>query len=479
MSYWQKALREWLEKGLNLNDKGILFNVSLFHAKSEYEYKTYIDTHEMALTKEIKNFIPVLIEDIDVERVQVPTIDIKEGNVLTTVNIPVFEKNIDSEKVFNDVFPILENFAKNNNAQTYPLGKELFDVSNAVIDVNYDGEQDIKHFGATLRVKDTGAFQNIYVSNFGNPNFFIAKENLELKFYFSRTSGSDVVVNFDYTDEELEILISYRTDKRIDVWVNGELKNAIIPEETQATFKTTNTLGDRITGFDGYITSLYAQSTDLENYFDYKDGALDLFGVFDNPMVYVENFKTLENLVEDVEHDLDLVSGVVTSKGQYGYATFGFNSPHPITGLFKIGKQDYQQFDFTFDVIVTDVYMGNMVEFYLDDVRVYPFNRNIAKSSESMSEQMINSNFSSGIITENGLNTELTLFYDDTTKDLYEKIVKRDINLNNTLTLKVVFPTFEEEYKVINTDGGTAPNFGEPINFTISLMPSDDILEEV
>lgn len=467
--FFQEVLRSLLQQELNKNTQDVLFDVSLYYKKHDSYYTKLIQqTNE--LRKKVTPFSLVHIERIDVARVNLPEHNILDLQVQAAINLPT-EKNLPfASQEFNTVYGVLDKFMTEYNAQTLPFGDVEYDMLNGGFTIDY--ELDInRNIGFQLKFKDDEDYL-LFESgkNLAQKTFIMNKVGNTLQIQYLNNLNNYTTLTFDITiDEPNEVLIN-NVGTSDSIIVNGV--------EQSITSIGVGGLLDEFYKFNGTITDFYVQQTTFTNLQDYRDGLLTLEGLFDNPILIIDNFVTLDN---NIDNGIILTKvGTIRSIGSMGYATFSFDTISPLSGVFEMFGRDYQEYDFTFNVIISqDTFMGNQVEYYLDNVRIYPFNKNYSIASESAGEQMINADRSTSVNNATGLMHVFTLYYKRDKKiiELVEQL-KDDVSSNKVYDLKVIFPTFEIEHKVKIVDFGISPLEGEPLNYTVKLDKADSVLFE-
>ena len=121
---------------------------------------------------------------------------------------------------------------------------------------------------------------------------------------------------------------------------------------------------------------------------------------------------------------------------------------------------------------------GNNFEYYIDDTRVYPLDRNHTFSLEMQGRQGINQNLSKFVGSESSLDWEQTYIYQPNRllTSLVKKITTGDVDQNTIYTIKIQYPFWNKEYNVIIEGGGINTDINSITTFTLKFKLADDIL---
>jgi hypothetical protein len=121
---------------------------------------------------------------------------------------------------------------------------------------------------------------------------------------------------------------------------------------------------------------------------------------------------------------------------------------------------------------------GNNFEYYLENNRVYPVDRNHTFGLDTKGKQGMNNNVMSFIGSESSLDWTQSFFYQPTPKltSLVKKITTGDVEQNKTYTIKVQYPFWNKEYNVVIEGGGINTDINSITTFSLQFKLADDIL---
>lgn len=172
----------------------------------------------------------------------------------------------------------------------------------------------------------------------------------------------------------------------------------------------------------------------------------------------------------------------IIETGSLGHISFGFSLPNPTTNQFTFGNGlNYQQYELVMTAFVSDnVYVGQEVEYYLDDVEIFPFYRDEGFTSDLDPAQIITQQSTRFITSQSVISKEFTVYYTQNKKlkDILEKISSENMNPNEVFRLKIKYPLFTKEYDVIISQAGLNITNNMPIAISIKLDLADNILTQ-
>ena len=453
MLNFQEKIRELLQLELNRNTQGLNFEVSLYNMKTNslLENEEQIDN---TYATEQKRFIPVLIEDINGDYVDLRDINAVEAIINLSIMIPT-----DSQD-FNNIV----------------IGETYQKVALAMDELRDRLQATPLALGSTKYVVDEDWFLGFNVSLY-DPNFFETyvtfTDRSEGIVFTATTEGEDVYElsknetslvlkkndNIEYTytyetDKELRIIWSL-DDTRFKLWI--DTFSYISPK---ASISDPSLLFDEVTFGGCFMTIKEVNSGDLTN------GRLS----------YNVKVSNLVELTNDVNDDLfvDVLSAKHASeKGSLGRIVFGFSIPNPTTNQFTFGNGlNYQQFELSLDAFITDqVFLGNEVKYYLDDVEIFPFFRDESFASETDASQVVGQQITKFTATQTVLGREYSIYLKEEKKlfDLAKKIVSETPEPNQLYKFRVTYPLFEKEYDVIISQGALGISNNSPISVSFKV----------
>jgi len=267
--------------------------------------------------------------------------------------------------------------------------------------------------------------------------------------------NDDIEYTYTYeTDKELRIIWSL-DDTRFKLWI--DTFSYISPK---ASISDPSLLFDEVTFGGCFMTIKEVNSGDLTN------GRLS----------YNVKVSNLVELTNDVNDDLfvDVLSAKHASeKGSLGRIVFGFSIPNPTTNQFTFGNGlNYQQFELSLDAFITDqVFLGNEVKYYLDDVEIFPFFRDESFASETDASQVVGQQITKFTATQTVLGREYSIYLKEEKKlfDLAKKIVSETPEPNQLYKFRVTYPLFEKEYDVIISQGALGISNNSPISVSFKV----------
>lgn len=455
MKNYQFLLTELLEQLILESEENIRNNPS---DRFSYEFSLYdVKTHS-DLVKEVpventyllkrKRLIPVIVSDIIGDFANLRETKILEGSMVFQMLIPTDKNDINNtmiEETFQGVSETIYDMINNNLGKALPLGTKQYWVGE---------DYEITFYANEPVLVEELSMKFTYID--GDGDILVGDEMNS--FGFSISDGILILKPFDtvlgvLTDgEEYELRIEKNVNNA-KIFLNGEE----IHEEIDA-YSTISDVNDyKFSNFIGKLNYI-TLNADIYDILDYE-GALG-----EDWDVTLENVETL------------------TTVGSCGIATLDFTLPNPIGNQFTMGEGlNYQTFLMDIAFSVSDnVFMGNQVRHFIDDVEVYPFTRNHGLGSEADSDHKVNESTSKGVITSNSMLKQFTLHYKPEKKiiDLIKHITDPDIYQNKVFKLKEIYPFFKREYNILIQDGGAEPLWNSPLTYSIEVILADDVLLE-
>jgi hypothetical protein len=471
IKFLHENIRSWLQEKFNEGLEESYFDFTLYHDQEIHtKYVKYKEIYNGLIKKKVP-FIPIHIENMEVTRSNIRKTKIFDVVVQSTINIPI-EDTRQGHKTFNQTYKDLEDKLSELNVEVFPFGDIKYDMLTASIEFDYNLTASRNSMGLVIEL-DKDYEGNIYSLSPLGDGIDIKALNGNLDFTFHSNTSTNGELSVPIQDGKMEIVINKTSTTDVDVYVNQVLYEVSIPSGSTISFSSSK---DTLYSFNGFINELYTQEGTVDNLQDYLDGNTTIETLFETPSISIQNFTTLDNSGND-NTTITLLSGRVVETGEDGFISPTFNSIAPLTGLFEIEGTNHQQFDLTFNVVVSDIYNGSHVNYYIDDVQIYPITKQHTLANTTTSEQKMEAKVSKGVNSTTAINNEFTLFYDRKPKviELLHNI-KEDSNRQNLYILKIEYPTFTEELEVIISNIGLSPVEVDPLNYSIELALADDIL---
>lgn len=445
----QNSIRNLLQTELNKNSQGLNFEVSLYNVKTNSLLENKEEIENTYATKQ-KRFIPVLIDNISGQYADLQNLTAAEANINASFMIPTDSQDFNNmavDETFNKVSIALDELRERTLAKNLPLGESRYILPSSF---KLKFLNNTETYSANFIEIITSFKGDVGTVITDGSDFTISKTSNSLIFF----APNNVFQFFIEEDKEYEIYV-YALE-------NNELQIAISDGEnltTQLAQNITYNPDDLIFG------GCYMETKRI------TIGGLTSGLTSEN--IKIEDFKTLTPIVGTPNLiDTTLAENVI-QKGTLGTATLGYSIPNPTTNQFTFGNGlNYQQFELDMDVFITDsVFVGNDVEYYLDDIRIYPLFRDEPFVSETDASQVVSDQITRHTAVQSVLSREYSIYFKQDLKliDLAKKITSETPNPNEVFTLRVVYPLFEREYKVILTQGAMGIANNEPISISVKF----------
>jgi hypothetical protein len=454
----QKAIRDVLQQEFDKNTEGLIFDVSLYSVKSNSFLEKELPVGDTYAVQQ-KRFIPVLIEEINGTYANLQNLTAAEAIVNATFLVPTDETDFNNmliDETFVKVSTSLDKMRERLISRTLPLG----------------GKQIIKANDYELKVL--------------NDTNMLATDYIEFSFKLLDDNGGMIVTDNDtFEFKVVNGNIVFEKDDLTATWTND---NSSIQKDVIYTvniFQSDNTLVANVLGGG---TSLNANIVNANSTYDdlvFGGSLMSLFRIVvgSNSATFsldLRDFETYIPVIGSV-NDLD-TSGTAAqyTTGELGTVVFGFNIPNPTTNVFTMGNGlNYQQFELTLDAFITDkVFLGNDVKYYLDNIEIFPFFRDESFVSETDPSQVVGQQITKHTAVQSVLGKEYSIYLTNNSKliDIAKKITSETPNPNEVYTLRVKYPLFEREYKVIITQGALGIGNNQPVSLSIKLDLASNIL---
>jgi len=445
----QNSIRQRLQTELNKNTQGLDFEVSLYNVKTNNLLENTEQIENTYATRQ-KRFIPVLIENISGDYADLQNLTAATANINTSFMIPTDSQDFNNmaiEETFQKVSTALDELRERTLAQNLPLGDSRYILPSS--------------FRLTI-LNDTNTFMANYIkftASFkdqpgtiitDNGNFSVQKVGNNIVF-----SAPNPLYTYSIEeDKEYDFYIYFLDNNEFSISIND---SGNITNET--------------------FTNITYEPNDLVfggTYMEVQDLIVGgLSGGVTTENVKIDNFKSLiPNVGSESDIDTTLSLNVI-EKGTLGTVVFGFSIPNPTTNQFTFGNGlNYQQFELDMDVFITDsVFVGNDVEYYIDDVRIYPIFRDEPFVSETDASQVVGDQITRHTAVQSVLSREFSLYFKQDIKliELAKKMTSETPNPNEVFDLKIKYPLFERTHKVILTQAAIGVSNNEPISLSMKF----------
>ncbi len=456
MLHLQKHIAKLLQDEFNKNTLDLDFEVSLYSVKTDSKLQKIINVPNTYST-ERKRFIPVIIEDIDGEYKEVQTFNSVEPFINLSLLIPTDENDINNqiiEETYEKVGLALDEMRVRLLGNPIPLGEKCF-ILPEEYQLQLGQTINIGAFGLSIDLEFTDKSSGRLLRMFDQAEE-LTKNSTEVLF------NNEVL--FEYTPNKrykLELKIINEQDD-LQWFVDGQEVGSII---------TNRFLGPFNIQFGGVLTKIYS------------------FLLLDNASEVVLTLKDFESIPNPIEvNGQNITTSVQNEKfvlqwGSLGIITLNFTIPNPTSQQITFGDGlNYQEFELALSSTIDDqVFTSNLIKYFLNGVRVYPFFREHSYLGEVDSAQTINEKMTKHIVSQSTIATEFTLFLkpEKIILDLAKKITSNEPEANEIYNLEVIFPLFGREYEILVTQGGLAVDGNEAISVSFKLDLADDILKTV
>lgn len=465
----QTSLYDFISTRLNANPYGITFRSDLF-------FSNKVNYWERGEDGSRDRFVPVIISDVLGQYLNVPNANSfsATAGIQFDVFIGVKDESDVDEAEYQDVeyeatMNAIEWFKASLLAQYFPLGTNYlyFGGEDSSADIAWTTTRKLECFYIDFTPYNTDAEQIIDYGVASNGN--IDKTATKIRFEYTASN----YLELDYTvNENIKIVIYHDGTSWNMVDSNGNSDSFT----TANTLTTTEALEMGQNGLEGILKQVACDYTSISS-FDFDDIEEELSEWFIN----FDTF-TSKNLVSNSGDD---PSGSLTPENcilwsEEGNAIFGFGTLNPISDQRVVdGTAYYQAFELEMPVFISnDVLFGNNFEYYLDGEQVFPVDRSHTLATDIGGAQYLNNNSNQFIVSESAREHSMSFYYIPSKKlnSLLKHTVTDDIEQNDTYTLLVQYPFFQETYEVIIENGGTQPNINTISTFTVTFKKADTIL---
>lgn len=444
-------IRQFIDEQIN-KYSDIYYGVSLYqeHLDKDYIKKEQSDTsYDIAEWR----YIPIMIESIEGEHVEIPNVEQAEFTVVSTFMIPTNDRYIDNvieQANTRNVLDDVDTMRNDLQGSKLPLGRvgyRLYDDSNILL--SYPGnDNSIVRF--ELRFKHTGDPTILFDSN-------------------------QLTVSHDNDAVNVEVKGETKTEPLVEGGFN-EIVVRVEETETKIVINDTTYTTSNDTSIDISEGKIKGNQNLL-----YDIIIQDDLGTENNYLI-LDNFDTLENKAQTTDKVvLSPSTGYgTTPMGDEGNLTLSMSMLNPITNQFSYQNDEffYQLFDMTFEITINkDVFTANDYKYYLDGIEIHPMTANASYSTVNPAHQQGNAKTSKTVIEENSMGRTFGIYGKN--NPLYSKLSKnmfsKDKEQNQSFDLEIHYPTYKESYEVVVTQGGNDLTYNSPDIFTFSIMIKNTI----
>lgn len=440
-------IRQFIDEQIN-KYSDIYYGVSLYQEHLDKDYiKKEQNTKDYDITE--WRYIPIMIESIEGEHVEIPNVEQAEFTVVSTFMIPTNDRYIDNvieqantKNVLNDV-DTMRNDLQGTKLPLGRVGYRLYDNSSISL-IPTTGNENIVEF--ELRFKHTGEDTTLFNS-----------DGLTVSH-----TGDTISVSFNSKTVNADLNVNGFNE--IKIYLGDTSGAAIINDATPFTYADTTPIDIS----NGVITSNQNLIYDVV----IKDDTLE-----ENNYLILDNFDTLQNEAETTTK-IDIVPSAdygAVPMGDEGNLTLSMSMLNPITNQFSYQNDEffYQLFDMTFEITISkSIFTANDYKYYLDGVQIYPMSANASYSTVNPAHQKGNEKTSKTTIEENSMGRTFSLYGNNNA--VYPKVAKnmfsKEKEQNDSFNLDVYYPTFKESYEVVITEGGNDLTYNSPDILTFSTM---------
>ena len=480
MLFYQKALANFIASELNENTKGIVFDAVLYNniGNDDNEVETPItDSYATEITREV----PTIISGINGEYIPVPSIDATNNSVELQFNLlvdnleglPVEDVGVPAD--YNNTLLAIDEFRANVLANYFPLGTSNLLFGGEDSELELDGgvsAYSLPTIYMELNFKNIDV-ETIFITN-GTKVKKLSKTATKLQFHVD----SVLMAEIDYTiNTATSLIIYYNTTTTF--WTLSDGTNSNTQSVTALNTTMNNIVIGDTTGYEGVLERFLADTDTLtlaeaENA---VSGNIDT--EIPTPVVDFNSFSSKNTMINKGSGAWTGEGTNIVLWGSEGNAVF---QVYPLTTIGNFESQDgfnYHAFTLQLEVLVTDnVMFGNNFEYYIDDIQVFPVDRNHTYGMETQPRQAISVNQMSFIGSESSLEWSQSFFYTPTKQmnGLLKKITTGDVDQNTVYSLKVQYPFWNKTYNVIVEGGGINTDLNSISAFTLKFKLADSII---
>lgn len=463
MAFYQQSLATFIRNKLTVNTKNVLFDVNLYNDIMNDDANVE-ESVENTYKTEFKRRVPTMITNINGEYIPIPNLNGTNNSLEIIFDLVVddmtgTERESEFEYVdYDDTLLAIDEFKNTLLANYYPLGDSniMLGGEDSKIEMTYSTPFNMETIRLTFTPLDNDEetiLSDNELTNIGN----LEKNATHIRFYNEESN----VIAIEY-DENIEIdLVIYKDGTR---WYITDGTNTDSNVSSQVIPYNTITLGYD-TGLNAKIKSLSVSS---ENYLSTELEEISISD-FDNKNIITNNGS--------------VSTGIIATNcilfGSDGNAVF---QVYPLAVIGQYSAENgvnYHQFSLQLEAMIGDNFIfGNNFEYYIDNTRVYPVDRNHTFALDTQGRQGINDNVMEFIGSESSLDWSQSFFYQPTKKltSLVKKITTGDVEQNTIYTIRVQYPFWVKEYDVVIEGGGINTDINSITTFTLQFKLASDIL---
>ena len=464
--FYQISLKEFLATKLNDNPYNIVFNTNIFQNIDDDEFSetNKVDNTYTTLTT---RRVPTMITGMTGEYIPIPNLNGTNNSVEIVFDLAIDDMTgIDEDGFlpvnYDNTLLAIDNFKKTILANYFPLGTSnlmMGGEDSTIVGVN-GLPLDAKFIYLKFNPKNNSVENILQGSSLTNSKLY--KSSSEV--IFDIIAGTSISVPY-VINTEMEITISY--DLPTTTWsiTNGTDTDSVV-NSTLTNFNTL-TLGYS-TGIECVLNRLVIDSetyTEIDTTTTYN---IDLDTWNDKDIVLNSG---------DSSHTFTINNSILY--GSDGNAVFQVY-PLAVLGDYEAKNGiNYRSFSLQLEAMVGDDFIfGNNFEYYLNDIQVFPVDRNHTFALDTQGRQGINENLMTFVGSESALDWTQSFFYQPTKflTSLVKKITTGDVSQNTVYTLKVQYPFWNKEYRVVIEGGGINTDINSITTFSLQFKLADDIL---
>lgn len=483
----QKHIRDVFEKMLLEAESQVrpmiadrfLYEVSLYDVKTDSSLHQEVDIENTYAT-EMKRLIPVVIQQINGDFVNLPNVSILEGSMVASMLLPTDKREALTNAIINERFEnvskTLDKMRELYNGKSIPLGDE-FVLSDTVIGVD-------PSFAANFSFNEPTLINSIRAKLFWSD-----LDNASDRMFFNDDNQPQLGFRILGSTKEIRVNVSLDEDVNRTTWDTGFFPEENVTYDIEVTVERpdpmTNVFLFKLF-VDGEEINTTTRSISDHNQPNFAVEEITFTnhtgGIFELEInnEFLMNDFTFQGAKDGFSQTVSPEDFIGVPFGTEGIINFEFTLPNPTTNQFTFGNGiNYQEFDVELGITVSkDVFNGSQVKYFIDDVEVFPMTRNFGYGAESDTDHKITEGTAKSVNIDNSMTQTFTLYYQPKHKvvNLIREQTREDLNQNQVHTLKVKYPFFVREYNVIIQSFGTEPISGNPFTFTIDLILADDIL---
>lgn len=440
----EESIKTKISEILNDNSHDVEFDVALytFNRNDRFLRSKLVDK---SYDIEENKYIMALIESIETVYEPVRGHTIANPAIFMSFSIPVSDTYVNYERVktqpnFKSVLSAINELREKYQGEIIPLGDVGYQLKyQSDFKVDFDGE-DVKKIGFKIKPMDK----------------------------HSEVIIEDVLTRSEENFSIFGQIIPYTPEKSYDfeiVFGTGNEIELVIDENGSNIFReeivfSTNLEELNVKEFNGYIYYIGLGKDNNDGY----------------------NFK----LIEDFEDENDIIPD---NPDKYGAVPFGedgdlsltFGNLEPTSQRYDFGVEgiSHMVFDYALDSRYSkDIYYANHYKVYLDGYRIQPFSKDNGYSGEADADQYINNNTVESLISDNILANAFTFYFKNSyiLKKMFRKYNNGEVEQNDTWTMKIEYPTHNEEFDVVVKDLGANTTDGNNVIFSFQVERADKIL---